>query len=147
MGIEALIKGSERLTRVFGYWPSFHDAEIIWVRLVRGERPEEGFAGPSIEMSIHTFEITNEVAPTGFLILKNHVLVHFQFTKVVNVKLEDFNHQNVLFNLRIADIRQDQLESINFAISLDSSFGLSGRFRCKAAEILAVTPCDANGNA
>jgi len=84
VGIEALVKGSERLTSVFGCWPSFHDAEIIWMRLHRGDRrSEEGVAGPSMEMEVHTFEITNEVAPTGLLVLKHHVLVHFRFVDIV----------------------------------------------------------------
>jgi len=27
--IETLIQGSEKLTNIFGYWPDFHDAEVI----------------------------------------------------------------------------------------------------------------------
>jgi hypothetical protein len=28
MNIEARIEGSSKLTDIFGYWPSFHDAEV-----------------------------------------------------------------------------------------------------------------------
>jgi hypothetical protein len=147
VGIETLVKESERLTSVFGYWPSFHDAEIIWLRLHRGDRRAgDGVAGPSMEMEVHTFEITDEVAPTGSYVLKHHVLVHFRFVDIVDLKLERFTQFNDA-SPHISDIRQDQLENINLAVRLGSSFGVRGEFRCKAAEILAVTPCDAKGKA
>ena len=34
-GIESFIDGSEKLVRIFGYWPSFHDAEVIDLHLWR----------------------------------------------------------------------------------------------------------------
>ena len=145
MSVEALIKGSERLTSVFGYWPSFHDAEIIWLRLHRAHT-DAGVTAPSLEMEIHAFEMTNEVAPTGQYVLKNHVVVHFRFTGIGFVKLEDFNCQNVLFELIISDIRQLQVQNMNFEVLLGSSYGLCGGFRCMAVEILAVMPCNENGS-
>jgi hypothetical protein len=36
--IESLIAGSEKLTNLFGHWPSFHDAEVL-------EREATSFAG------------------------------------------------------------------------------------------------------
>lgn len=143
MGIESLIKGSELVTSVFGYWPSFHDAEVVWLRLCRDDEIAED--SPSLEMLIHTFEMTAKVAASGQYVLRNHVLVHFRFIRVVESKFEEFNYQNVLFEFAIKDIRNEHLESIDLAITLQSSFGLSGEFRCKAAEVLAVTPCDENG--
>ena len=35
--IETRIDGSEKLTRIFGYWPSFHDAEVIELNFWRGD--------------------------------------------------------------------------------------------------------------
>ena len=35
------IEGAEKLTGVFGKWPSFHDANVIWVRLDRRRPPKE----------------------------------------------------------------------------------------------------------
>jgi hypothetical protein len=32
-----LIEGSQKITDIFGYWPSFHDAEIISFHLWRGD--------------------------------------------------------------------------------------------------------------
>ena len=134
------IEGADKLTSVFGYWPSFHDAEIVWLRLDR--RPVlEGLYGPTLEALIHTFEMTSEVGRDGSYVLRHHVLAHFRFHDVTGLELEHFNHQNVLFGLSITDIRDRQMEMIDFEVTLSSSFGLSGLFYCKRAELMEVTPC------
>jgi len=33
VSIESFIDSSEKLTNVFGYWPSFHDAEVLDLHL------------------------------------------------------------------------------------------------------------------
>ena len=134
------IQGAEKLTSVFGYWPSFHDAEVMWLRLDR--RPVfEGIYGPTLEALIHTFEMTNDIGQDGCYILRHHVLVHFRFHDVVGSKLEDFNHQNVLFGLAVNDIRERQMEGIDFEITFSSSFGLNGCLYCRQVELVEVTPC------
>ncbi len=41
--IESLIAGSEKLTKIFGHWPSFHDAEVLDLHFARGNvEPEKG---------------------------------------------------------------------------------------------------------
>jgi hypothetical protein len=35
--IESLILGSGKLTQIFGYWPSFHDALVLDIHFWRGE--------------------------------------------------------------------------------------------------------------
>jgi len=134
------IEGAEKLTGVFGYWPSFHDSEVMWIRIDR--RPVcDGSYGPVLEALIHTFEITNDVSPDGRSVLRHHVLVHFRFHDVDGVRLEDFNHQNVLYGLSISDIRERQMERIHFEVGFDSSFGVSGSFQCHRVEVMQVTPC------
>lgn len=134
------INGADKLIRVFGYWPSFHDAEIVWLRLDR-EPVLEGLFGPTLETLIHTFEITSEVGRDGTYVLRHHVLAHFRFHQVADLKMEDFNHQNVMFGLSITDIRERQMETIDFEVTLSSSFGLCGSFHCKRVELMEVTPC------
>src|SRR5437867_948381 len=36
-GIESLVEKSEKLTSIFGSWPSFHDAEVIDLYYWRGD--------------------------------------------------------------------------------------------------------------
>jgi hypothetical protein len=140
MNAHERIDGAERLTRVFGSWPSFHDAEVLWVRLDR--RPfDEVDDGPGVEALIHTFEMTSEVGPGGYYVLRHHSLVLFRFHDVDELDLGGFNHQNVLFGLSIADVRECQIERINFEVTLESSYGLSGSFLCRRVEVKEVTPC------
>ena len=142
MTIEQRIGGYEKLTSVFGYWPTFHDSEVLWLRLDR--RPlGEGY-GPTLEALIHAFEMTSDVDPSGFCILRHHSLVHIRFHDVVELRLGDFNNQNVLGELAIFDIRERQMESIQFEVHFVSSFGVDASFQCDRIELLQVTPCTRN---
>ncbi len=134
------IEGAEKLISIFGHWPSFHDAEVVWVRLDRRPVHEDAYL-PTLEASIHTFEMTNEVGPDGYFVLRHHVLVHFRFHEVDELQLEGFNCQNALFGLMISDIRDRQLERIHFEVSLQSAFGLGGSFLCHQIEVIDVSPC------
>jgi len=57
---------NEALTNIFGYWPSFHDAEVTQVRLDRGEGvgPAGETTNPTLEADIHVFEMSAPMAPT-----------------------------------------------------------------------------------
>jgi len=134
------IEGAEKLVDVFGYWPSFHDAEVLWMRLDRRPLCDNCY-GPVLETLIHAFEMTNEVGPDGFYVLRRHVLVHLRFHEVAGIMMDGFNHQNVLFGLSISDLRERQMERIQFEVGFDSSFGVSVSLQCYRVEVVSVTPC------
>ena len=138
------IRNSELLTSLFGYWPCFHDAEVVWLRLDR--RATSLGKGPTVEALIHTFEMTSEVNTAGFYVLRNHVLVQLRFARVKEVVLDGFNHQNVLNGLSIKDIRHRQMEHLNFEVAFDSTFGVTATFQCEEIEIVDVEPCNAEGH-
>src|SRR5205814_3621210 len=91
------IAGAEKLIAIFGSWPAFHDAEVVWMRLDR--RPQGTDRGPTLEVLIHVFEMSGEVSPDNYYVQHNHSLVHLRFQEVVELRLEGFNHQNALFGL------------------------------------------------
>ena len=134
------IGNHESLTSVFGRWPSFHDAEVIWLRFDR--RATSLGDAPTVEALIHTFEMTSEVNAAGFYVLRNHVLVHLRFSRVMQPILENFNYQNALLGLRITDIMNRQMEDINFEVNLDAAFGVDAYFQCQRIEVVDVEPCD-----
>jgi len=72
-----LFEHSEKLTRIFRGWPSFHDAEVVRLILDR-----TGSEAPSLEAWIHVFQATSEVDSTGHYVLKNHTLVTFTLKRV-----------------------------------------------------------------
>jgi hypothetical protein len=143
MDITERIAGSDKLVAVFGYWPSFHDAEVLSMKLDR--QPGGDGYGPTLEAIVHTFEITNEVGPDGCYVVRHHVLVHLRFHDVVELRLEGFNNQNALFGLRFSDLRERQWEQIKFEVRFDSAHGVDASFQCHAVEVVSVTPYNTHG--
>ena len=136
------IAGADQLVAVFGRWPSFHDAEVVWVRLDRGT-PGDGV--PSLEALVHTSEMTSEVGAGGYYVLRHHVLVHLRFGAVTEARLDGFNEQNVLTALNLTDRGEGQPESSRFEVSFDPAFGLGASFQCDAIEVVSVAPCGSDG--
>ena len=132
--IAALVGHSSRLTDIFGYWPSFHDAEVISLSL---HRDAVVSPGPTLVAFIHVFEMTSEVSESGHFICRKHTLVDIQFSDVEDLKLEDFNHQNALNHLRILE---STTRPGRLAVFLDSAYGLDGTFTSSAVEVLSATP-------
>lgn len=133
----ARIKNADLLTDVFGRFPTFHDAEVLRVTLDRGDRSD---FGPSLEALIHVFEQTSDVDESGRYVLKNHVLVLFRFSKIVDLQLKDFNQQNVLWNLEINQLSDREPDKVKFKVVFRSSFGVSASFHCEAVSIESVEP-------
>jgi hypothetical protein len=88
------IPGAVDVAAWFGYWPSFHDAEVLSITLDRLN---------ASRVVIHTFEMTREVDARGYYVLDKNAIVTFfleGFLRdqygIANTRLEFFNHQNVL---------------------------------------------------
>jgi len=129
------IRNHQLLTEVFGYFPSFHDAEVFRIMLDRGDK---GAGEQSLEALIHVFEMTPEVDESGHYRLKNHVLVLFRFSKIVNLKLTDFNYQNVLQSLKIVTLSDRERDKVKFKVVLAGIFGVSASFHCDSVSIESV---------
>jgi hypothetical protein len=53
------IERAAELEEVFGQWPSFHDAEVLALRLDRGDDSTDPQSmGPRLEADIYVFELT-----------------------------------------------------------------------------------------
>lgn len=133
--IESKIENSHLLTGIFGYWPSFHDAEVISVEL---QRAQDGSDQPTLRARVYVFAVTKEVDDRGFYVLKNHTLVTFLFRGIDESQIKSFNHQNALWELKITDLSSRQLENLNFEVHFVPSFGVEAEFKCKTVEIEAV---------
>jgi hypothetical protein len=130
-----LIYGNERVVDWFGYWPSFHDAEILWIKMQRIIPIRAG--GVGIELGIHFWEVHDRE-------LTKHCLIHFFFEDCMDIRLEGFIFQNVLYELRFK-IGGGAGYYRHLKVTLDSSQGLQGNFKCDHVEILKITPCDKDG--
>lgn len=95
------IENSNKITDIFGDWPTFHDAWILKLDLsVAGGEPwVAGSVSPTLDMLVHVFEMTGEVTKEGFLVQRNHTLVGLQFRNVEGLSLSNFSYQNAIFEL------------------------------------------------
>jgi hypothetical protein len=65
------VNGAKELRDWFGYWPSFHGAEVIELHLCRST---------SSSIKIHTWEATKEVdVQHGYSVMTKHVVVEILF--------------------------------------------------------------------
>jgi len=118
------ISGAAELHDWFGYWPTFHDAEIVSLHLNR-----KG----SSSLRVHTWDMTKEVDEKGYYVLAKHVVVEFVFETVSGLNLNGFNHQNVIFELGI------KKTDSGFRITLDECYGLTGSIDAERMSIW-ITP-------
>ncbi len=134
------IENIEAVTGIFGCWPSFHDAEVLSVRLDRCG--PSAARGPTIDTKIHVFEMTSEVDERGFYVCRFHTLVTLRFLQVENLRIDDFNCQNALWGLEIIDVSARQMEDVKFEVHFSPSFGVGMDFVCKAVLVVAAEPWD-----
>jgi hypothetical protein len=145
--IGALIESSQKLIEIFGYWPSFHDAEVIDLHLWRGDvEPEAGrYVFPVLTVKLHVWEITSEVNKEGFFVSRCHTLSTLQFHNVDEFRMEGFNHQNAILGLSIVKQERAQGPSPVFAVQFDAAFGMGASFFCSRIEVVDAIPCSPDG--
>lgn len=105
------VGGAAELEAWFGYWPTFHDAEVLSLVLER-----KG----SSRLRVHTWHLTNQPDESGCYVLSKHIVVSFILENVTDCDLGAFNHQNVLSSLRL------EREPQGYKLSLDPCYGLNG---------------------
>jgi hypothetical protein len=112
------IPGAEDVVRWFGYWPVFHDAEVLSITLNRS-------TGAMVE--IHTFERTAELDTRGFYVLAKHAIVTFILEGfslnqdgIATTRIDYFNHQNVLSSAGVEKTAE------GYKLVLEGCFGVDG---------------------
>lgn len=105
-----------------GHVPSFHDAEIVELVLDRIES--------RCRLKIHVFRTTPDLDNEGYFVSEKHVVVTLQLTHVTNLKLEDYNHQNVIDGLGL--IRKTNGHTL---VTLEPCYGLWGEIEAASIKI------------
>lgn len=114
------IPGAAQLHAWFGYWPSFHDAEIVSLVLNR-----DGLSS----LRLHTWHTTSQVDERGCYIKEKHVVVSFHMEEILELALNNFSQQNVIFGLEIVEDQQA------YKLVLDPCYGLEGSIRARTISI------------
>ncbi len=118
------IPGAKELHEWFGYWPDFHDAEIVSLHLNR-----KG----SSSLRVHIWETTKEVDKDGYNVMAKHLVVEFILETVFELSLNGFSGQNVISGLDI-----EKADS-GFRLTLGACYGLAGTVEAERLSI-GITP-------
>lgn len=127
------IERAHLVSDVFGRWPSFHDAEVLRLRL-----DHEGDAGPWLEADIYAFEMTSKVDNRGFYVLDKRHAITLRFDGLVGVNLRWFGQQNVISTLAIEDASEHEEPTVRWHANLGSSVGMEAEFHCASVRVVAV---------
>jgi hypothetical protein len=128
------VPGGPELLSWFGRVPSFHDAEIINLDLRR--------SGKSF-LRVHGWTDAAAVDDKGCIVLEKHAVVTFALEEIMDLQLDGFSHQNVIFGLKLQRAT-DRGRSNYYAlpqspedieIELEPCFGLDGVIRAKRVSI------------
>ena len=121
------IPGAADVVAWFGYWPDFHDSEVLSIKLDRSIESE---------VSIYAFEMTPEIDNRGYYVLAKHAIVTFLLQGfprdrfgITNTRIEFFNSQNVLGSASVLK-REDHYELI-----LEACFGADCRILCERISV------------
>lgn len=142
------IEHFERLTALFGHWPSFHDAALTALRL-----DATGVDGPSLEADLDVFETLPEVDERGYFRLSQRARTTLRFGRVARLELGNFADQNALFDLELAPAEPGEHDPYwgpeygtrRFRVRWPSGVGCEAAFLCDsvavvAAEAVALAP-------
>lgn len=123
------VPGIEELVAWFGYFPSFHDAEVESIILDR--------SGPS-RLAVRTWDSTDQVDARGYYVHQKHALVTFVMEGIESMSLEGFNEQNALSGISLDRIAE------GYELVLDGIYGVDARFQVRRLriELKPTTPTD-----
>jgi hypothetical protein len=125
------VVNSEILFEHFGYWPDFHDAEVMKVTF---EALPTWRA--AVTFTINTFEMTSKVNEKGYFDLTKKCQIEVQLTGIKHLDFNYFSHQNVLFEFWF----EEQGSDIKAVFS--SSVGMEATVVAEEALILSLTPIE-----
>ena len=83
-------------------------------------------------------EPSGDVDAKGVWVRRHHTEVTLRFDRIDDLKLEEFNHQNVIRDLEIAPIEREGGRVLR--VTMHSSYGMAATFDCARARVIDVRP-------
>ncbi|MBD2716762.1 hypothetical protein KBK19_17085 [Microvirga sp. STR05] len=123
------IVNSEVVVQHFGYWPGFHDAEVVKVTF----EANPGYY-PKVTFLIAAFETTKATDERGYFLQARHCEIELRFTGIKEIDFDGFGHQNVIFSLKFDE------QDADLTCTLDSAVGLNAFLVAQAAEVVSLIP-------
>jgi hypothetical protein len=132
------IPGTEEVMAALGYWPSFHDAEVLAFTMSRGKNPTDYKSEARIEVHVKEYAPRHEGTAQFEMSIVKNVIISFVFTDVESLQVEDFNFQNVINSIRIEqDISNTAAGKLR--VEVESIYGFGATWLCKSAQVAGVS--------
>lgn len=128
------ICNTENVIEALGYWPSFHDAEVISFSAARAAPGQAGKTSARLCVNVCQYKEVGAGTTEYEMVCCKSVLIEFLFVDLQFLSLEDFNHQNVINSITFSRLENDSVEA-----EFDSIFGIGGVIRCTSVEVSDVT--------
>jgi len=132
----AYIAGTEKVIEAFGYWPTFHDAEVISFSAERGLPFKRGHTQARLAVHVRHYETVGEGTAGYEQVLRKSLLVQFVFQGACDFELSEFNHQNVIDSITVSPIENN--EAAMLQVEVESIYGFGGFLRCVSASVEEV---------
>jgi hypothetical protein len=126
---ENAITNAEFITNHFGYWPSFHDAEILSITF---ERPRDK-SNSTARMKVYAFEMTDRLKGRFFKLVK-HCIIEFELTALNGNEFDGFNHQNAVEEILFGGNEEYLFCKINAA------YGIDGYLEAREIKVVSLEP-------
>ncbi|MCR5886841.1 immunity 50 family protein [Hymenobacter sp. J193] len=123
------IINSEVVLQHFGYWPSFHDAEVT--KTTFETHPTGRY---SVTFVFAAFEMTSEVDERGYYKLIKHCNLELQFIGIEEIDFNYFSFQNILFGLEFEEAGS------NIRCIFNASVGLEAVIAAEEVLVISLTP-------
>ena len=142
-----VVEGHEKLTELFGEWPSFHDAEVTDLSIWRGDvDPDAGkYIFPVLTIKLVVQQLVEPKPPSvpGVLELVPRADVILRFRDVFELDLDGFNHTNMIRDLAFSLLERGHYTNGEplkpyIVVEFAKGFGLKAAFKCFAAEVVSA---------
>jgi hypothetical protein len=142
-GVMSRILHAERLTSIYGEWPSFHDCEITSVALDRGNHMSvvetgnwESRVPPSLTAKVLTVDFRFPDDPS-----RKYRLVTLRFHGIGEFYMENFSYQNPVMGIGLVPEPEGGATVSRLRVEWGGTvMGHETEFTCESIEVVSVEP-------
>lgn len=130
------IAGIDKVVNVLGYWPTFHDAEVVSFQAERALPVVKDKTVARMSVHVRHYETVGEGTANFEQVLRQSALINFVFIGACEFELSGFNHQNVINSIAVSPM-QSGADNALF-VDIDSIWGFGGTLQCSSVSVDAV---------
>ncbi|GAB2180685.1 hypothetical protein DLREEDagrD3_09080 [Denitratisoma sp. agr-D3] len=132
----APIIGSTKVLEALGYWPSFHDAEVIAFSAERALPFRHGKTLARLTVHVRHCVPDDEMDAVAVPDIPPAAVIRFLFNGICDLDLTQFNHLNVIDC--IAVFASEAGAEAELQVAIDPIWGFGGTLCCASVEIEGI---------